>query len=651
MLISTELLKKHIILFSLLLTTSLAIAEPLDEFDVDDFFADIPMVLTVSRLEQPTSESPSAVTVIDREMIKASGARSIADIFRLVPGFIVGNLTGNKPAVTYHGLGSTYNRQLQVLIDGRSVYIPSFGGVPWTSLPLILEDIERIEVTRGPNAASYGANSFLAVINITTREAAQETGVNLSLTHSDNQQSINDGYISISKQFTDYDIRFSAKTISDDGFKAFNNEPNHDAKDVTKFNIKSNFLIQQNSQWSIQVGKNNASLAQGDGDVTDIMRHPKTINQYQSLRYEESNNNSSSSITLFHTEHTLKDSFDILIGTVGFDRSSERSEIEYTKTIDHSKKLRTVFGGSYRKDTVDSFFLLGPNQKQSIHVSRLFTHAEYKFDYNKILNIGGMLEDSDIVNSKFSPRIAYVQKLTPEHTIRIAHSKAFRNPILFEQKGWSAFKLNGTDLLLQQVKPNPEIQPEEINSFEIGLYSQIHPTLKADIKLYQYELKNLITYFKTTELNIQGDPLLQFKNNDSSTRVKGMELSLTYKPDYTFFITSGFNTININSDIPDVEHSFPEQTFFILSQFDINKHHSVSASYYYIKNTGWFEYSSNELGNTNKLDMRYAYHFTVNNNTPFTLEIIGQNLLNDYPDFLENNIQEKSFFIKLSNNF
>ncbi len=651
MLRSNELTNRFIKILILALCSPLLHAAPYEDLDDNDFFDDIPTVLTVSRLEQPKSESPSAVTVINREMIKASGVRHIADIFRFVPGFIVGNSSGNSPTVTYHGLGSTYNRQLQVIIDGRSVYIPSFGGIPWTSLPIILEDIERIEITRGPNAASYGANSFLAVINITTREAAQETGVNLSITHSDDQRSINDGYISISKQFADHDIRFSAKTVSDDGFKPFKNKPNNDSKKIAQFNLKSNFLIKQSSQWALQLGRNNSELSRGDGSVFNIIRESETINQFQSLSYEESSSNSTSSIKLFHTEHELTDTFDTSFGIVGFDRYSERSEIEFTKTIDYSKHLRTVFGGSYRKDTVDSFFLLGVDQKQSINVSRLFAHAEYKFDDNKIINIGGMIEDSDIVDIKISPRIAYVQKLNSAHTMRVAYSKAFRNPILFERNGYSAYQIHGTTTILQQVEPNLNIRPEEINSFEIGLYSQIHATLDADIKLYHYELTGLISFFQTNDINLQGNKILQFRNNDSPATIKGIEFSLTYKPNYNFFINAGFNNVRVESKVSDVEHSFPEETFFILSQYDFNKHHTISGSYNYIRNTGWFEYSSEELGNTNKIDLRYTYNFTVNNSTPFTLEIIGQNLLNNYRDYLETNIQEKSFFLKLSNNF
>ena len=148
-------------LILLLLTCQIVHAQSADS-SAEDFFEDTPLVLTASRMSKPLLESPASVSIIDRQMIENSGVREIADLFRLVPGFVVGYHSGHAPAVTYHGLGQEFARHLQVLVDGRSVFIPSFGGVPWSNLPLLIEDIERIEVIRGPNAVTYGANAFLA---------------------------------------------------------------------------------------------------------------------------------------------------------------------------------------------------------------------------------------------------------------------------------------------------------------------------------------------------------------------------------------------------------------------------------------------------------------------------------------------------------
>ena len=90
-----------------------------------DYLQEFPVVLSASRLSQPLSEAPNAVPVIDREMIKASGFRNIADLFRLVPGMFVGYENGHFPIIAYHGSIEQYSHRMQVLVDGRSVISPA----------------------------------------------------------------------------------------------------------------------------------------------------------------------------------------------------------------------------------------------------------------------------------------------------------------------------------------------------------------------------------------------------------------------------------------------------------------------------------------------------------------------------------------------
>ena len=145
-----------------------------DEFDLFD--EDVPIVLSASRLIQPLSSSPASITVIDAEMIRLSGARTIVDILRLVPGFQIGRLVNGNPIATYNGISERYNPRLQLIVDGRPTYVPLYGGIPWSELPIALTDINRVEVTRAPNAATFGPNSFTAVVSIITRAPAARSG-------------------------------------------------------------------------------------------------------------------------------------------------------------------------------------------------------------------------------------------------------------------------------------------------------------------------------------------------------------------------------------------------------------------------------------------------------------------------------------------
>ena len=151
----------------------------------------LPEVLTATRLQQAPAAVPGSISVIDRELIKASGAREITELLRLVPGMLVVP-EGNTTNVNYHGGLAAGARRLQVLVDGRSVYRPALAQVDWVDIPVALEDIERIEVFRGPNTVSYGANALLGVINIITRTPGDSLGTRL--TYTSGKRGIQDWY-------------------------------------------------------------------------------------------------------------------------------------------------------------------------------------------------------------------------------------------------------------------------------------------------------------------------------------------------------------------------------------------------------------------------------------------------------------------------
>ncbi|MBV2133046.1 TonB-dependent receptor [Pseudomonas sp. MAP12] len=184
-----------------------------------DLFAntpDLPEILTATRLQQAPAAVPGSVSVIDRELIRASGARELPELLRLVPGMLVVPQNGNATTVNYHGSSANQARRLQVLVDGRSVYRSGFAQVDWNDIPLAIEDIERIEVFRGPNTVSYGANALMAVVNILTRAPRDSHGSRLKVTRG--QRGIDDWYASHGFGWNGGDLRLSLSGLEDDGF-------------------------------------------------------------------------------------------------------------------------------------------------------------------------------------------------------------------------------------------------------------------------------------------------------------------------------------------------------------------------------------------------------------------------------------------------
>lgn len=191
--------------------------------DLEEFFDGdaIPEVLTATRLKQPKTETPASVTVIEAEQIQAWGARSIPEVLRFVPGMFVGHSQNESTdTVVYHASTQNFMRRLQVLVDGRSVYKASISRVIWDDVPVAVEDIARIEVIRGPSSASYGANAFLATINIITKAPEDTLGTRLS--YRGGSKGIQDGFASYSTLLGTGSLRLSTSYNADHGFDGMN---------------------------------------------------------------------------------------------------------------------------------------------------------------------------------------------------------------------------------------------------------------------------------------------------------------------------------------------------------------------------------------------------------------------------------------------
>jgi iron complex outermembrane receptor protein len=133
-------------------------------------------VTTVSKEPSTVGRSPAAVFVISNEMIRRSGVTCVPEALRMAPGVDVARINANMWAITIRGFNARYSKKLLVLIDGRTVYTPAFGGVYWDTQNVLLEDVDRIEVIRGPGATLWGSNAVNGVINIITKKAGDSQG-------------------------------------------------------------------------------------------------------------------------------------------------------------------------------------------------------------------------------------------------------------------------------------------------------------------------------------------------------------------------------------------------------------------------------------------------------------------------------------------
>ncbi|MFT5225085.1 MAG: iron complex outermembrane receptor protein [Polaribacter sp.] len=626
-----------------------------------DFFGHMPMVLTASRMSKPILETPATVSIIDRKTIQSSGVREVAELFRLVPGFIVGFYNGNTPVVSYHGLGGKYTRQIQVLVDGRSVLIPSIGGVSWPDLPLLIEDIERIEVIRGPNAVTYGTSAFLATINIITRHAVEDYGTQYSVTTSDNANpNIKHGYVRHGYHHDDLDWRLSVGTSNDDGFRDV-----HDSKQINKINFRLDQASRDNQFWTVQFGTSNNTSDIGDlnNHIFDIGREFKATHSYFNLRWEKVGDTSSTIVKLSHTQQNVTDIYDAgpltLFGipniTLILDQSrySERSNIEITHTKELDANLRFVYGASLRHDRVNAKLLTKDNRTHEVDTRRLFAGIEWRLNSDWLLDVGTSLENSSLSDNESSPRLSIIRKFSNSHALRFVASRAKRNPILYEHSALSELTPifpNVGPVDITQLEGNPNLKPESIDSHEIGLRSQlIAPGISSDIKLFTYKITDQIIEAVFEEIHpLLGPRDVNTYNNQGETSVQGIELSFDFTTDTSLEFKSGLSVIDVESNDPSILRSFAERTGFIHAIYHWNDRHNLSASFYYLDDIRWFGGGS-ARPSFEKLDLRYACLISSANDT--RVELIGQNLLEEYTDYSSDNIAEKTFLLRFSSGF
>jgi iron complex outermembrane receptor protein len=635
-----------------------------------DFFGDTPLVLTSSRMAKPLDESPASITIISRQMIESSGVRKIAELFKLVPGFVVGYHNGHVPTVSYHGMGKEFARKIQVLIDGRSVFIPSFGGVPWSNLPLLLQDIERIEIIRGPNAVTYGANAFLATINIISRDAAEDVGAHYTITSSDNANpDIKDAYLRLAGQNDNFDWRVSLGAISDDGFSSVN-----DSKESAKANFRVDFKTEKNQFWTVQGGTSSSTAGLGFTDAdTDIERDEEADNSYINIHWEGIWGSSTSSARLTQTRQEVVDNFDpgpltLDLGGlsipgvttfVDFGRVSDRTDLEVIQSHDLSESLRLVFGANFRKDKVRSLFLLNTGHFEEVNSKRIFGSFEWRPDESWLVDVGMMSEDSNITTTEHSPRISIINKLNHANSLRFVVSEAKRNPILWEYKGMTVFPANATippfgnfDFEVQTWQGNDDIEPEEIRSYELGLRSRFrNHSLATDIKLFSYKVENNIVETKT--LLVQTLPIVGAIPVETVTainadviRVKGIEVAIDYTPNEGIELHAGFSIPQVESSRTEFEQSIPDYTAFLHMQRRLNQKHEISATYYYIDEISWLD-TFEVIPPSRRLDFRYLFNISNENK----IELIGQNLLKKIMDYEPENIHDRVVYLRYSGSF
>ena len=492
----------------------------------DVFTQELPLVLTASRLSQPVSEAPSAVTVIDRAMIVASGFRTVPELMRLVPGMYVGFADANRPVVSLHGSADEFARRMQVLIDGRSAYLPPFGGVNWADLPLLTEDIERIEVVRGPSSASHGSNSFYGVINIISRDAADQAGTSVSATGGQ----ATDGSVRFGRTTGNLDYRVSLGYRSDSGL---DNVVLNDHNATRVFNFRGNYHPSATDSLDLQWGSSNGVYGLGiEGRPEDAFRDTTAASDFQQVSWLHVwPGGDESRLTLSRASRRSRDPYICIdseacqgkvIGKTraeGFtarDVFSQRNELEWQNTYQLGAHNRLVWGADVRSDYADFPLLFA--HPYTVTPWQFFFHDEWRLRDAAVLNIGAMLEDDGMGNRSTSPRASLNFHISPEHTLRFGISTATRSPVMSE----AFIAADNTIWGGAYVPPVVALTPERVVSREIGYIGEFRDRgLSIEARLYAESVRNLIWWDKCAALS----PCADGFGNLLAAEYRGLEVT------------------------------------------------------------------------------------------------------------------------------
>jgi iron complex outermembrane receptor protein len=493
----------------LLLSSGMVSAGEKSAFSESAYLDEMPVVLSVSRLSQRVDEAPAAVTIIDRQMVRDSGAWDLAELFRLVPGMYVAyhatSVYTTNSTVSYHGLSDAYAHRMQVLVDGRSVYSPLFGGVLWDDIPLALDDIERIEVIRGPNSASYGANSFLGVINITTRHSAETQGKFLSL-------SVGRGHGETVARYGggdgDFTWRMTAGLRNDSGeeariFGPIKNDARHgankqDDKRIRQLTLRADYRLDVRDELELQFGYNGGMREEGFGTDTFATRQKQVANHFQLVHWRRHlDAGGELSVQFYHGYEESRDTLYAMPPYTGlsFDAGVEahRYDLEVQHIFSPSDATRLVWGGSVRLDSTYWPLYLNRQDSFDFHLARLFGNLEWRVKPELVVNLGAMAENNDFTGTDITPRAALNWHFSPGHTLRASHSRATRTPTLYEQKVDNRYRVPlpiPYDHIARYAVGG--LKPERIKSTEIGYIGKIS-RLDADLRLFRDELSDLIS--------------------------------------------------------------------------------------------------------------------------------------------------------------
>jgi iron complex outermembrane receptor protein len=613
-------------------------------------------VSTVAREESTIGQSPAAVSVITPDMIRRSGATTFPEILRMVPGLNVAHIDSNKWVVGSRGFGDRFSGKLLVQIDGRTVYNPINAGVYWDAFDYPLEDIERIEVIRGPGASVWGSNAVNGVINIVTKPAKDTLGGLVSGGSGTEDRGLltfrYGGRVGDNLQYRVYGKWFER----DRGFNL-----GGDARDdwrQGRFGFRIDWQPHPEDSITFQ-----GEYFHGMSGRRDLRPAPGVPPLF--IRTNTEDEETMGGDLLVRWAHELgKDSNWVLQmyydtfnrrGTGGlFDFSINAFDVDFQHQFHLGDRQKVVWGAGYRLNRIlwtgtgnfDNGFSTGPVRRFIERpIVSLFVQDEIQIVPDRFsLMLGAKIEHNEYTGFEYQPTARLLWTPTKRQSIWASVSRAVRTPSFLENDVAITVLpiVAAGSARFPRIIGNPELDSEELIAYELGYRAQASSRLSIDAALFYNCYSRLFaTQPGTPFVDSQTGALILPSNrtNGGDAETYGVELAANWRLTRWWRLYGAYTFLKMNlhgaqklpassrASLERIEGQSPENQFYIRSSFDLP--HNVEFDL-----TG--RYSDNLPGFTPgirsyiTMDARLAWKATPN----LEFSIVGQNLLdNHHPEF------------------
>ncbi|MCH9696603.1 MAG: TonB-dependent receptor [Gammaproteobacteria bacterium] len=450
-------------------------------------------VVTANRSEQNLSDTAAAVFVISQEDIRRSGVNSIPEALRLAPGLHVARIDANKWAVTARGFNGRFANNLLVLMDGRTLYVPSSSGVYWEVQDRIIEDIERIEIIRGPGASVWGANAVNGIINIITKNSTNTEGGLLTAVGGD-RSGAGGRY---GWQFSDEGYaRVYAKYFRQDGFEDQQGNNNGDDWHMSRGGFRLDWTPSADHNLMTQ-----ADIYDGGIDETFIAQSVNSL--AKPVVQDNAQTKGGNILARWQYSQSLASRFTTQVYYDHFRREDQfKNERIHVADFDFQHELALphdnefTWGMNYRFSSTQfketAFVSVSPNNRQ-LHLIGGFVQDKIDLFNNRLqLTAGTKLEYHSQSGFQYQPSFRLLWKLSQQHRFWASVSRAVRVPSIAERHTTIQFGRISPAHPFAVLNGSTNFDAETVLSYEAGYRFWLSDAFYFDIAGFYNDYDELI---------------------------------------------------------------------------------------------------------------------------------------------------------------